>query len=839
MAFCIRSERNIDFKNKEKFPGPGQYIKITPKIVLNNKRKFPPFFSSTKRAPFVKLNDIPGPGSYNLDKNYFINYQSNPLQSTNTSNEKDDNNFKEIVTNYNSPEKNNNLSTAWQMSSYSNSSKLNDISNKTKSKSYTSKDKGTQNSNILKITETLFNTNSKFYGNNIGFLSQSNRFDEFNKEETNNPGPGTYYDSIISNKKEKKIKNKIKNGKIFCESGSLSRIVSIPSKTMNGYIYQHFENTKDSKEKISNSSFTKYNDNHNLSFSSTTSKNNNKNITYSLTSKNNSKKSILLNKAENKLFDNKFQLLINERKFGSTTNTTTSEFIGPGTYDISFLDKKNNVINWSKGFDLVKIAKKNNIIKTAKLLEEMKKNGDEMPIFTAYHGKVHKIRPNNNKVLLLYNLKKIKNNLLKNKIPYESRTSFIPDKTEIPGPGYYDKDVFPFTKNKKTKLSKLEQELKNKSKKIPNLNYIKYHFNNKLDPSFGSHSERPFNKSKSLEDLSPFSYFKEKNKFDPGKKNTLYKNIILGKTDISHTSYNNYDFYNPTPDVTDESQENDLINIDTNTNMNTNTATNEFNTFHKNKKIETIKLQNTISNFSTESEKRLFNNLDSSMKTFFYKLNNIPLIDLDKYKYLFSNPGPGDYNLSHKFIIPSFNKHSLMQSNSERFKEKKKEEIPGPGSYELGKNFEKKIMVKKISYKKTSVDLIKQEKIKNIIERNKIRNETPGVGYYNLDKRNSLIYKINTKFNKRQGYNSPFLASSSRFKRQKIFNEISSADYDPYKFEKIQKNNQFMVFNKAERFNQDNDLVVGPGSYDLSPDWNKRSYNKLFSPNNKEEKKLN
>ena len=827
MAFCIRSERKIDFKNKDIFPGPGQYIKIDPKKILNNKRKFPPFFSSAKRAPFVKLNNIPGPGSYNLDKNYFTNHQSNPMQSTNISIEKDDNNFKELIINYNSPEKNNNISTAWQMSSYSNSSKLNDISNKNKSKSYISKDKATQNSNILKLTETYFNTYSKFYGKNIGFLSQSNRFDEFNKEELNNPGPGTYYDSILStsDRKEKKIKNKIKNGKIFGESGSLSRIVSIPSKTMNGYIYQNFENIKENKEKITSNSFTKNNDNHNLSFSLTTTKNN-------------IKKNKILNKAENKLFDNKFQLLINERKFGSTTNTTTSEFVGPGTYDVSFFDKRNNVINWSKGFDLVKISKKNSIIKTAKLLEEMKKNGDEMPIMRTFHRKMHQIRPNNSKIILLYNLKRIKNNLLKNKIPYESRSSFIPDKTEIPGPGYYDRDVFPFTEKKKTKLSKLGQELKNKPKKIPNLNYIKYHFGNiKLDPSFGSHCERPFNKSKSFEDLSPFSYFQEKNKFDPGKKNTLYKHIILGKTDMSHTSYHNYDFYSPTPDVTKESQENEFINIVTSTNTNnTNTITNQFNTFQKNKKVETIKSQNTLSIFTTKSEKRLFNNLDLTMKTFFNKLNNIPLIDLDKYKYFNSNPGPGDYNLSHKFVIPSFNKHSLMQSKSERFKEIKRDENPGPGSYQLGKNYEKKLLLKKIYFKKVNTDLVKQEKIKKIMERNKTRNETPGVGHYNLDKKNSFIYKIHSKYNKIQGYNSPFLISSSRFKRQKIFSEISSGDYDPYKFEKIQKNNQYMVFNKAERFNQDNELYVGPGSYDLSPDWNKKSYNKLFSPNNNEVK---
>ena len=111
------------------------------------------------------------------------------------------------------------------------------------------------------------------------------------------------------------------------------------------------------------------------------------------------------------------------------------------------------------------------------------------------------------------------------------------------------------------------------------------------------------------------------------------------------------------------------------------------------------------------------------------------------------------------------------------------------------------------------------------------KNETPGVGYYNLDKRNSMIYKLRTKYNQHQSYYSPFLLSSSRFNHPKIDYNISSGDYEPYKYENIKKNNQYMIFNKANRFHELNELKIGPGSYNIDVEWNKKSFNRLFSGN--------
>ena len=825
MAFCTRSERSINFTKKDIYPGPGQYIKLSPKLILNNKRKFPPFFTSAKRASFIISNNIPGPGSYNLDKKY--QHQS----LSNNSKENEENNFQELVTNYNS-NNSGNISTAYHFSKYS----INTNNTPIKNNSFLSKDQAIQ-SKHFKLYKS---TNNKFIGNNIGFLSQKNRFEENNKKnDINIPGPGSYCDSILSfsstSKNDNKIKKKIKKGKILENCGILNRIVSIPSKTMNGYIF-HFNNNEDNNinnKSLSNSfngkskniDFFGNSENvnekshtlHNYSFSNL--------IINNTINNNNNNKTFQNNINYNNNSDNKLKLLLNERKFTSTANTTTSEFIGPGSYDVSFIKKNKKGINWSKGFDLEKISKKKSTQKQDELISELKKNGDTIYTRKNFDKNINlkKAKLNKNKILLLYNLHKIKDNILQNKINNDFRSSFIPDKSEIPGPGYYEKSISPSPSLKKGEKEiglNENNKLNTLIKKKPNLNFIKYLFTKiKINKGFGSHCDYYMNRSKSLEDLGPFTYFKDKNKYDPGKKNNLYKRIILGKTDMSKTNYINYDFNSP--DLTEDSLDNDDINFDTN-------LINEIQAKAKDNnktKVENLKLQNTISNFTTESEKNLFKKLDKDSKNFFSKLNHIPLVDLDKYKYIYSNPGPGDYNLSHKFLIPSFSSSQMMNSKTKRFINLSKNDTPGPGAYSIGTK--KNIIIKKIVYKKSKIDAVKEQKIKKIIE----KKETPGVGYYNLDKRNSIIYKLRTKYNQHQSYYSPFLLSSSRFNHPKIDYNISSGDYEPYKYENIKKNNQYMIFNKSNRFHKLNELKIGPGSYNIDVEWNKKSFNRLFSGN--------
>ena len=98
---------------------------------------------------------------------------------------------------------------------------------------------------------------------------------------------------------------------------------------------------------------------------------------------------------------------------------------------------------------------------------------------------------------------------------------------------------------------------------------------------------------------------------------------------------------------------------------------------------------------------------------------------------------------------------------------------------------------------------------------------------------------MKAKINPRQSYQSPFLISSERFKLNKEKDiGVSPANYYPYKYDKEQKNLQYMVFGKAKRFGLNSNMenmkgawhLAGPGSYDLTKDcWNKKTFNALFS----------
>jgi len=82
MAFCVRSERKMDYFIKDNINvGPGQYFYDTDKNYIKNRIR-PPFQMSSQRDSLYKTNDNPGPGSYDLIDKSFYNNKDSSYNST-------------------------------------------------------------------------------------------------------------------------------------------------------------------------------------------------------------------------------------------------------------------------------------------------------------------------------------------------------------------------------------------------------------------------------------------------------------------------------------------------------------------------------------------------------------------------------------------------------------------------------------------------------------------------------------------------------------------------------------------------------------------------------------
>ena len=436
MAFCVRSERSMDYIKKDITNiGPGHYFKSTDKNHMK-KRIHPPFEIASQKGIFNKINDTPGPGSYDLinNKSYSINKDSTFFSIHNQSKEK---------------EKEKNISTMHNKNYSSiiiNSGLDNNSSNALDISRYK---RNTKNSSIYEISEDTDNCISKTNNYN------TKKFDLLSKEVQTNTN--NYFSDVNNNddiidyiicdygaipikKRINKIhKNKAKliNMPLKIETGSLKRIISIPSRDMNGYSYGY-----------------------------------NKNL----------------------------NLIIDKEN--------TYDYIGPGRYDIKMNKRSKGILDWSKCLNLKEIKNRKDIKKKKETLEEFKKKGDEMPkikIVKHKNSKIIKsnfIGGNSLKGLNDLNTKLFANNINKksNLLEYSrnSRIDYIADKQEIPGPGYYENNIFNINnENRKTKLHQFG--------------------------AFGTSSIRFLNKSNSMSDIGPATYFIEKNKYEKIKPDFFSK----------------------------------------------------------------------------------------------------------------------------------------------------------------------------------------------------------------------------------------------------------------------------------------------------------------------------
>ena len=789
------------FKKDISNPGPGQYFLQIEKQNIK-KRIYPPFYTSGKRSSFIKKEEIPGPGSYDLiDKSFTNKDTSFTINHNNNNNQKEEEKIKTNMKNSNKEKSFNNISTInihnrsnIEYNTFNNSSSFIaegstlPLNNNSYLNTKIQNSKNITNSNSILLYNNSDNiniTNNNSTKSKLGFLSQAIRFnDKDSIIKANDPGPGTYEaidytNNLVLKNQERKNKSghKLMKASFKIEAGSLNRIVSIPSKIMNGYTYEKDKNLNKEQDKNKKNKIDK-------SFT------------------------IIDKKREKENFSNmgninkEYSLIIDKNtEFGK--NMPTCEYVGPGSYDIYIKQKGTGVVEWSKGFNIKDINKKKELLKTQKVFDEMKKYGDSINNFNNKKINILSLCKTNSSHFLIGKYKKGLNDINKRMLGninkanlntiYYCRDSFIQDKSEIPGPGYYSKELINKEKDtlyyKEREKEKIEEKKMN-NKKLSMASYRKMQFGEeiKLEGKFGSNCDRFLVKNKSMGDLGPTTYFIEKNKFEPNPKPEILKHLKSGKLVNSFEKRDSLYNY---------AEKDASSNID--------------NKELENKKKEKIK------------------NLSKTNTTFFNQS-------------MHDNPGPGEYELSHSFIIPSYSQVQMMNSQVERFPDIG-ENTPGPGAYLSRQKLENEKIEEKLKkiISHTHYDpqnLEKLKRIEEIKESNRKRNDFPGAGAYNPGFLDTINYKVRAKINPRQSYQSPFLLSSERFKFHKD-DKVSPANYNPYKYDKEQKNLQYMAFGKSKRFG-DHDYdnmkgiwhLAGPGSYDVNKDsWNKKTYNALFSNN--------
>jgi len=221
------------------------------------------------------------------------------------------------------------------------------------------------------------------------------------------------------------------------------------------------------------------------------------------------------------------------------------------------------------------------------------------------------------------------------------------------------------------------------------------------------------------------------------------------------------------------------------------------------------------------------------------KEDNLCALKLSLSKENYKVPGPGSYEVERNFIKDDITKNQNFGANAIRFKKnyKIKEDLPGPGSYEIKSIFHKD--KKEPNDKKNNVYKNYKSDLELIKELEKLPKESynpPPVGFYNPNIISSMEYEIKSKVNpyldeKNVGFGIQEKKGMSFITQENNVN-IGPGKY--YKTKKINKKQNSVPFNQSnKRFKYDeqsNKFIPGPGAYDINSfeDWNKKSHNILF-----------
>ena len=217
-------------------------------------------------------------------------------------------------------------------------------------------------------------------------------------------------------------------------------------------------------------------------------------------------------------------------------------------------------------------------------------------------------------------------------------------------------------------------------------------------------------------------------------------------------------------------------------------------------------------------------------------INNIRSNNMER------EPGPGQYDLEKDFIKKEVSKVKSFGILSERFKTSSSLDNNKLSERDREKNkydktnykFEDKMRIKINS---RYLELKKEEEKAEKRRRKKFMNiKEPAVGTYSPEIITSLSYNVLSKINPYQNQVAPFNIMNTRFQNQprslkkNRFNFPGPGKYevaDAYNALNNSKKNYNIFGTDSQRKDIDKNKI-GPGLYDQSSPWNKKSFNILF-----------
>ena len=206
-------------------------------------------------------------------------------------------------------------------------------------------------------------------------------------------------------------------------------------------------------------------------------------------------------------------------------------------------------------------------------------------------------------------------------------------------------------------------------------------------------------------------------------------------------------------------------------------------------------------------------------------------------------PGVGQYDLEKDFIKKEISKVKSFGILSERFKTSKSFDNNKLSEREREKNKYDKINYKfedkmKIKINSRYLELKKEEEEEKAKrKRKKFMNiKEPAVGTYSPEIITSISYNVLSKINPYQNQVAPFNIMNTRFQNQPRSLKKNRINFPgPGKYEVVDAYNalnnskkNYNIFGAGSQRRDINKNKIGPGLYEQSSPWNKKSFNILF-----------